>query len=128
MHCCNNFSFQIFFFSCLFLVCLADFTCDIFCRSYNFHFIILQLSERLHGGLVNERGPRSFCSSRLHANGTCSCETSLMAEISSIHATVLRIIMLTEALNEVNSFQRIFLYGFPVGLGFPKMFNGQYFP
>ncbi|VVA29125.1 PREDICTED: E3 [Prunus dulcis] len=61
----------------------------------------LELSERLHGGLVNERGPRSFCSSRLHANGTCSCETSLMAEISSIHATVLRIIMLTEALNEI---------------------------
>ncbi|XP_028053560.1 uncharacterized protein LOC114257938 [Camellia sinensis] len=57
--------------------------------------------ERLHSG--HERGnPRSSrCPSGLHADGTCSCESTSMPEESGTRASISRIVMLAEALFEV---------------------------
>ncbi|KAJ6355191.1 hypothetical protein OIU77_005726 [Salix suchowensis] len=60
-----------------------------------------EIWERLRGGL-DENGRRtSSCPSGLHPDGTCSCESFLMAEDSSARGSISRIVMLAEALFEV---------------------------
>ncbi|KAI3467023.1 hypothetical protein Pfo_023686, partial [Paulownia fortunei] len=59
------------------------------------------ISERLLGGPNEGRRQTSFCTSGLHPDGTYSCEAFFMAEESSSLASILRIIMLADALFEV---------------------------
>ncbi|KAJ6863421.1 hypothetical protein NC652_040080 [Populus alba x Populus x berolinensis] len=60
-----------------------------------------EIWERLRGGL-DENGRRTTsCPSGLHPDGTCSCESFLMAEESSARGSISRIVMLAEALFEV---------------------------
>ena len=69
----------------------------------NYDTFVLQIWERLHGGLDERRGRTTFCASGLHPDGTCSCETVLISEESSSRTSISRIVMLAEALFEVTS-------------------------
>ncbi|KAK1288886.1 E3 ubiquitin-protein ligase RING1-like [Acorus calamus] len=60
-----------------------------------------EMWESLRGGLHGSSRPSAFCASGLHPDGTCSCETILMAEESGARASISRIVMLAEALFEV---------------------------
>lgn len=60
------------------------------------------MSERVFRGL-DEQGQTTFCASGLHPDGTCSCESFFMAEETSALASISRIVMLAEALFEVDS-------------------------
>ncbi|CAK9171984.1 unnamed protein product [Ilex paraguariensis] len=60
-----------------------------------------QISERVLGGLGEEARQTAFCSSGLHPEGTCSCDSFDMAAESSALASISRIVMLAEALFEV---------------------------
>ncbi|KAK9273373.1 hypothetical protein L1049_018183 [Liquidambar formosana] len=60
-----------------------------------------EISDRLRGGL-DEGGRRTAsCPSGLHPDGTCSCDSYLMAEEFSTRASISRVVMLAEALFEV---------------------------
>uniref|UniRef100_A0A1D1YY53 NEP1-interacting protein 1 n=1 Tax=Anthurium amnicola TaxID=1678845 RepID=A0A1D1YY53_9ARAE len=60
-----------------------------------------QMWEGLRDG-HDERGGRStLCASGLHPDGTCSCESFLLAEGSGTRGSISRIVMLAEALFEV---------------------------
>ncbi|KAG4914766.1 hypothetical protein JHK87_052323 [Glycine soja] len=58
-----------------------------------------QIWERLRSNF-DEIGRWNSCPLGLHADGMCSCESSPMAEESSTHASISRIIMLVETLFE----------------------------
>ncbi|KAL7190980.1 hypothetical protein ACSBR2_023116 [Camellia fascicularis] len=57
--------------------------------------------ERLHTGRERVNPRTSRCPSGLHADGTCSCESTSMPEESGTRASISRIVMLAEALFEV---------------------------
>ncbi|MQM11547.1 hypothetical protein Taro_044455 [Colocasia esculenta] len=60
-----------------------------------------EMRERFRDGLDERSGRPSLCASGLHPDGTCSCETFLLAEGSGARASISRIVMLAEALFEV---------------------------
>ncbi|KAA8522926.1 hypothetical protein F0562_009349 [Nyssa sinensis] len=60
-----------------------------------------EIWERLRGSLNGSHRQSTMCSSGLHTDGTCSCESILMSEESSTRASISRIVMLAEALFEV---------------------------
>ncbi|XWS27123.1 hypothetical protein CRYUN_Cryun26dG0089200 [Craigia yunnanensis] len=60
-----------------------------------------EIWERLHGGHDENSSRTTFCPSGLHPDGTCSCDSLLMTDESSAHASISRIVMLAEALFEV---------------------------
>ncbi|XP_059637840.1 uncharacterized protein LOC132279814 isoform X2 [Cornus florida] len=60
-----------------------------------------EIWERLRGSLDGNDRRTTICPSGLHPDGTCSCESILMADESSTRASISRIVMLAEALFEV---------------------------
>ncbi|KAF8407195.1 hypothetical protein HHK36_006322 [Tetracentron sinense] len=60
-----------------------------------------EIWERIRGGLDESGRRTTFCAYGLHADGTCSCESVLMAEESGTRASVSPIVMIAEALFEV---------------------------
>ncbi|KAJ6794788.1 Uncharacterized protein M6B38_227770 [Iris pallida] len=64
-----------------------------------------EIRERLLGGYDSgydsDSRRTSFCPSGLHPDGTCSCDSLLVAEESSRRASISRIVLLAEALFEV---------------------------
>ncbi|KAK1389438.1 E3 ubiquitin-protein ligase RLIM-like [Heracleum sosnowskyi] len=60
-----------------------------------------EIWERLHSGRRWSDRRSNICPSGRHPNGTCSCESVLMADESGAHASISRIVMLAEALFEV---------------------------
>ena len=94
------------------------------------HFLFLQISERVRGesDLDDEGRQMSFCASGLHPNGTCSCGSFFTAEEPSIHASIFQILMLADALFEVDFLNQIMFY-FLAGLyieSFIKLFYGNF--
>lgn len=63
--------------------------------------LYFQIWERLRGGRDGSVRRTNICPSGLHPNGTCTCDSILMAEESSARASISRIVMLAEALFEV---------------------------
>lgn len=61
---------------------------------------MFQIWERLHSGRRWSDRRSNNCPSGRHPNGTCSCESVLMAD-EGAHASISRIVMLAEALFEV---------------------------
>ncbi|XVF88241.1 hypothetical protein PTKIN_Ptkin19aG0033900 [Pterospermum kingtungense] len=57
--------------------------------------------QRLHGGHDENSRQTTSCPSGLHPDGTCSCDSFLVTDESSALASMLRIVMLVEALFEV---------------------------
>ena len=65
------------------------------------HYV--QASERSQNE-PDERGQQTaLCASGLHPNGTCSCDSFFMGEESGVLASISRIVVLAEALFEVDS-------------------------
>ncbi|KAF8393089.1 hypothetical protein HHK36_021330 [Tetracentron sinense] len=60
-----------------------------------------EIWERLRGERDDSGRRTTFCASGLHADGTCSCESFVMAEESGTHASFSQIVILAEALFEV---------------------------
>lgn len=60
-----------------------------------------EIRERLLGGYDSDSRRTTFCPSGLHPDGTCSCDSLLVAEESSTRASISRIVLLAEALFEV---------------------------
>ncbi|XP_039019033.1 E3 ubiquitin-protein ligase RLIM-like isoform X3 [Hibiscus syriacus] len=60
-----------------------------------------EIWERLRRGHDENSQQTTFCPSGLHPDGTCSCDSLLMTDESSAHASMSRIVMLAEALFEV---------------------------
>ncbi|KAL2482745.1 E3 ubiquitin-protein ligase [Forsythia ovata] len=60
-----------------------------------------EIWERLRGGLDASDHRTAVCPRGMHADGTCSCQSSLTSEESGARAGVSRIVMLAEALFEV---------------------------
>ncbi|KAK6944409.1 Zinc finger, RING-type [Dillenia turbinata] len=60
-----------------------------------------EMWEILHSGLDEGNPGNVNCPSGLHPDGRCSCDSFFMAEFSSTHASISRIVMLAEALFEV---------------------------
>lgn len=54
------------------------------------------------GGLNEGSRETTFCASGLHPEGTCSCGSNFTAEESTTLASISRIIMLADALFEVD--------------------------
>jgi len=67
----------------------------------------LQIRERLRVGFDNDRRQSTFCPSGLHPDGRCSCDSLFMHEESSTRASISRIVMLAEALFEVDFYRSI---------------------
>lgn len=94
-------------------VCCMDFFCfhlqsALFLSFIHVHFLFLQSSERFHSDLDDEDRHMSFCASGLHPNGRCTCGTFFSAEEPSIHASIFQILMLADALFEVDFPSQIF--------------------
>lgn len=65
----------------------------------------MQTSENVFHGREERRRETALCASGLHPDdGTCSCGSFFSAEESNTLASISRIIMLAEALFEVESF------------------------
>jgi len=60
-----------------------------------------EIWERLRGGFDTSEQRIAVCPRGIHADGTCSCQSSLTSEESGARAGVSRIVMLAEALFEV---------------------------
>ncbi|KAL0427397.1 UNVERIFIED_CONTAM: hypothetical protein Slati_2914500 [Sesamum latifolium] len=60
-----------------------------------------QIWERLRGNLDSTDHPTSVCPRGIHADGSCSCQSSSSVEESGARAGISRIVMLAEALFEV---------------------------
>ncbi|KAK2979186.1 hypothetical protein RJ640_027023 [Escallonia rubra] len=60
-----------------------------------------EIWERLRGGRDRSDRRNIICPSGLHPDGTCSCESILMAEETGSRASISRIVLLAEALFEV---------------------------
>ena len=93
----------------------VDFFCfhlqsALFLSFIHVHFLFLQSSERVHSDLDDEDRHMSFCASGLHPNGRCTCGTFFSAEEPSIHASIFQILMLADALFEVDFPSQILFY------------------
>ncbi|KAK7817952.1 hypothetical protein CFP56_042024 [Quercus suber] len=66
------------------------------------HFLFLQSSGGVHSDLDDEDRHMSFCASGLRPNSRCTCGTFFLAEEPSIHASIFQILMLADALFEVD--------------------------
>ncbi|KAK6151669.1 hypothetical protein DH2020_014304 [Rehmannia glutinosa] len=60
-----------------------------------------EIWERLRGGLDATDHPTAVCPRGIHADGSCSCQSSSSAEESGPRAGISRIVMLAEALFEI---------------------------
>lgn len=67
----------------------------------------MQISERIRSGLDEGGRQTTFCASGIHPDGTCSCDSLFMGEESSTFASISRIVMLSEALFEVDFFDTL---------------------
>lgn len=62
------------------------------------------MSERFHDVHDEPGWHSSLCAAGIHPRGTCSCESLFMAEESNSRGNISQIVMLADALFEVNDF------------------------
>lgn len=77
---------------------------NISCLLFFDYIAFIMQRERFHDVHDEQGWEASLCPAGLHRNGTCLCEPSSVAEESSSHANISQIILLTDALFEVNRF------------------------
>lgn len=62
------------------------------------------------GGLNEGARQTTFCASGQHHEGTCLCDSNFLSEESGTLLSISRIIMLAEALYEVDTWDSLFLH------------------
>ena len=77
---------------------------NISCLLFLDYVSFIMQRERFHDVRDEQGWQASLCPAGLHPNGTCSCEPSSVVEEPNSHSSISQIILLTDALFEVNGF------------------------